>query len=254
MSERDYDGDARKMGWVPQEEWKGDPEKWRPAQEFVERGENIVPILKDRLDKVEQELAATIKINKQQVEQAEQAAYSKAKAKYDQRIKELNQKEVAAVEEGDTAEYLKVKQEKDNLTPPEQPKVQPGDQQAISPVFEDWHKKNNWYEKDQQATRYAMAFGAELRNNNPGMSEHEFLSAIEKEVKETFPAKFTNPNREKAPAVEGGGNAPPPKSGGKGWSDLPDSAKATFNRLAKKFAATGKKLEKDQYAQSYFEE
>ena len=48
--------EARKLGWVKQEEWKGDPDKWRPAEEFVERGRNIVPIMRERLEKLEKEL------------------------------------------------------------------------------------------------------------------------------------------------------------------------------------------------------
>ena len=34
-----YDKQAREMGWRPKEEWEGEPEKWRDAKEFVERGE-----------------------------------------------------------------------------------------------------------------------------------------------------------------------------------------------------------------------
>jgi len=30
---------AMEDGWVPQDEWQGDPEVWRPAKEFVDRGE-----------------------------------------------------------------------------------------------------------------------------------------------------------------------------------------------------------------------
>ena len=30
---------ARGQGWVPQEEWDGDPTQWRDAQVFLERGE-----------------------------------------------------------------------------------------------------------------------------------------------------------------------------------------------------------------------
>ena len=34
-----YESEAREQGWKPKEEYEGDPEKWRPAKEFVERGE-----------------------------------------------------------------------------------------------------------------------------------------------------------------------------------------------------------------------
>lgn len=50
---QEVEQEARKMGWVEEELWKGDPDKWRPAEEFVERGKNIVPILRDRLEKME---------------------------------------------------------------------------------------------------------------------------------------------------------------------------------------------------------
>ena len=34
-----YELEAREQGWKPQDEYEGDPNKWRPAKEFVERGE-----------------------------------------------------------------------------------------------------------------------------------------------------------------------------------------------------------------------
>ena len=30
---------ALDQGWVPQDEWQGDPDDWRPAKEFIDRGE-----------------------------------------------------------------------------------------------------------------------------------------------------------------------------------------------------------------------
>jgi uncharacterized membrane protein YqaE (UPF0057 family) len=36
---------ATKMGWTPKTEFRGDPDKWRPADEFVERGENMLPFV-----------------------------------------------------------------------------------------------------------------------------------------------------------------------------------------------------------------
>src|SRR5690606_35489735 len=44
--EVDYEAQAKSMGWVPQDEWKGDPDKWTDAQEYVERGEQVLPILR----------------------------------------------------------------------------------------------------------------------------------------------------------------------------------------------------------------
>jgi hypothetical protein len=41
---------ASSRGWVPKDEWDGDPEEWRPAKEFIDRGE----LFKKIEDKIEQ--------------------------------------------------------------------------------------------------------------------------------------------------------------------------------------------------------
>ena len=35
----EYEQRASAEGWVPKEEWTGDPAQWRPAKEFLDRGE-----------------------------------------------------------------------------------------------------------------------------------------------------------------------------------------------------------------------
>ena len=47
---------AKAMGWSPQEEFRGDPDKWIDAAKFVARGENIMPILKENLDRALEKL------------------------------------------------------------------------------------------------------------------------------------------------------------------------------------------------------
>lgn len=43
--------------WKPQEEWEGDPEEWRPAREYVERGE-----LFDKIDSQNKEMKQLRKV------------------------------------------------------------------------------------------------------------------------------------------------------------------------------------------------
>ena len=40
---------ARRMGWIPKDEYGGKPDNWRSAKDFIERGENEMPILRERL-------------------------------------------------------------------------------------------------------------------------------------------------------------------------------------------------------------
>ncbi len=38
--------EAHNLGWVPLDQWRGDPEKWTDADTFVKRGKEIMPILR----------------------------------------------------------------------------------------------------------------------------------------------------------------------------------------------------------------
>src|SRR6267142_2184067 len=57
---------ARDLGWQPKEQWKGNPDNWVDAPEFVKRGETFVPFLqherkklKSDLDQINQRFAQT---------------------------------------------------------------------------------------------------------------------------------------------------------------------------------------------------
>jgi hypothetical protein len=238
---------ARQMGWVGQDEWKGDPEKWRPAEEFVERGENIIPILKDRLNKLEEELKITLKVNKAEIEAVKKATLEQAKKDYEKQLADLRKQKFEAVQSGDVEEYTKIEQKEKTLRPPEEAKP------TESPVFVDWKSKNSWYGAETDLTDWAEFVAAKIHKENPNMEERAFYESVASRVKAQFPDKFTNPNRDKADMVEGGGAKP---SGGKkkSWADLPDSAKSAYSRLAKKFEDKGRKLDKDTYVKEYFEE
>src|SRR3970040_676509 len=47
---------AKTLGWVPKEEYKGNPEKWRDAEEFNEFGERLNPILRENNKRLEAQL------------------------------------------------------------------------------------------------------------------------------------------------------------------------------------------------------
>ena len=51
-----YEAQAREQGWRPKEEFEGDASKWRPAKEFIERGE-----LFGKIDSMGKELKETRK-------------------------------------------------------------------------------------------------------------------------------------------------------------------------------------------------
>jgi hypothetical protein len=247
---------AKEHGWVPQEEWKGDSEAWRPAEEFLERGEKILPIvkkrLKDEIEAVKRELNTAIKMRDKEFEKIKEDSYKKAKAEYETKLRELSEKEFEAAQGNDFDQWQKIQGEKQNLKPPEEPKVE----NVVTPVFEEWKKNNDWYETDEDLTDLAYAKAGKLQQRMEKgevdrLPEDEFYREVEKQVKAAMPHKFTNPNREKA-SVTDSGHEPAP--GGKNsWNNVPASAKATFKRQAEEWERRGKKLDRDEWVKTYFE-
>lgn len=240
---------ATAMGWVPENEWKGDPAKWRPAAEFVDRGENVIPILRDRVAKLEGDLKIVIAANKQETERARAEAYAKAKAEYDQQRAQLDQLELEAFKAGDAEVYQQAKQARENLQQPEKP------QRHDDPVFTEWRAKNPWYATDKELANYADAISHVIVAETGGVVT-DLAGALEemgRRTMEKFPHKFSNPKREKPSAVEGG-TVSPSKKGGKTFDDLPHEAKTSYARQAARFKAAGREFTKDQYAQAYWEQ
>ena len=106
---------AREMGWKPLAEYKGPPGKWRPAKEFVERGENILPIVRDqnrrfgeRIDKLEGEISglrSTISEQLQVMNDLRAMAQRAEGRGYERAMAEIKVQKRKAVETGDTAMF-----------------------------------------------------------------------------------------------------------------------------------------------------
>jgi hypothetical protein len=245
------DTKARKMGWVSQDEWKGAEDKWRPAAEFVERGENIVPILKDRLDKMEADYNLVLKSNANEIKQIKQQAYDDALAKFESETEALEVKELQAFDEGDTEGFKKIKKDQKALKEPVKPKVVET-APAESVVFVDWAEKNKWYKDDSLLQRNANMIGEQIQAANPGIDETKFYGMVEAQIREEFPDKFTNPNRQEAASVEGGAGSPQQEGQAK-FADLPKAAKDQFTRLAAKMKEKKREYTKEQFLAAYNE-
>src|SRR3972149_6496674 len=48
--------EAKQFGWVPQDDFKGDPEQWRDAATFLQRGKEINGFLRKDLEKIQKTL------------------------------------------------------------------------------------------------------------------------------------------------------------------------------------------------------
>lgn len=240
---------AEKMGWTPKDQFKGDPAKWRPADEFVERGENMLPILRAANKKHEREIAdlkATVKSFADYQGQVEKRAYDKA-------VADLKAARAEAIKAGDGEAFDKID---DKLTELKDSAPKKADKPAggEDPVFDEWLSRNKWAE-DKKLQVIGRGIAEALIEDGVKATGTDLLDMVTKEMKVRYPEKFENSRRNGAPTVEGG--AGPRRTGGKSYADLPADARAACDRMAKNgYSDKPKEMAafKAEYVKNYFEE
>jgi hypothetical protein len=246
---------AKAMGWLPKEEFKGDEENWRPAEEFLERGENIMPILKERLGKMEDNLKdITGRLEKKTASLTKFAAFHKGtyQRAYKNALKEIEQQKLAAVEAGNTEMYRDAQQREHELeTERREMEKSQADEAGDEPIpeFVEFQKNNEWFEKDVAMTAYINAIMPGVAQT--ASNDTDFFAKLEHAARLEFPHKFTP--RAAANAVEGagdGGESVGGKDKKKGWRDLPKDAQEAYLSEFADIEGFGK----EDYAKGYFEQ
>ena len=249
--------EAMDTGWIPEAEFKGDKSKWRPADKWVERGRTLIPIIKSQVKDYRTEidtLKSTIESQKKTTEKLIKMSTLVGEQAYERAKRELTEKQMAAVREGDVDAFTAIEKEKENLKRPDPivEEVPPTE----TPLFSEWHKNNSWYRKigtsegDEDLTMYADSFSYNLRAKNPGMTDTELYQKTSENVKEVFAYKFTNQQRELPSLVDSGGIGGIQQDvNAKTYANLPADAKAQCNVFIK----DGTIKSKEQYVKDYYE-
>lgn len=280
----DYEKSAKIMGWRPKEEFNGDPDKWVPADQFVENSltnshmmAERLKFLTDRWEKMERqnsqvstkldEALGTVNTMTTMVRSAEERAYKRAKA-------ELEQQRRAAVETGDTAAFDRADRQLQELTPPPEPPkpapapvAQPAAQTGLDPAVEAFFQRNRWYKQDHAMTGLADGTYLQSKQDNPHWSEEQHLQAVESRVRSLFPAKFgavsDNPRREEPASVSGStpNAAPRRQRNSRTFDAMPEESKRAYERYAAQIEAKRanagdrvKSLTKEEWATMYWEQ
>lgn len=265
----DTESRARAMGWVPKEDYKGNPDNWRDAGEFVRRGEEILPIVQERnrdLTRKLNELEARLnqkdvehQTNLKKIERMSEIALVRQREQllgsYDQAMRQ-------AAASADVDRYDQLSRDRDQAVSQfdnrirETVAVQPQQQQPQAPPeVQAWVERNkSWFLGDEALNMEAQAVHMGLRKKHPFMSHEENLKEVERTIKQRYPEKFGIQTQQAAPsisygAVEGGGSRRPSAGGGgKTASDLPAEARAAAERFVKQ----GIFKDVNEYARDYF--
>jgi hypothetical protein len=281
----DIEARAREMGWRPlpenpddpqDGEFRGDPDKFVPAEEFVDRGEKILPIVLSHKKQLEKDIAELRAANMQitqlfrnsteaieALKEAHEADVARAVEKERARLKaELR----AARREDDDDRIEALEDELDNL-PSTAGATNKGAQRKEEPQavqltseFTAWMGANPWYGKDLRRTSLAEAIGVELRQNpaNNALQGTAFWNKVAAEVEATLTAA-TSAGTSKVDTGSRGGTSHAPGDGKrvKGYGDLPAEAKKECDRQATKLVGEGRafktrKEHDEHYAAQYF--
>jgi hypothetical protein len=193
---------AQEQGWVPKEEWTGEEADWRPAREFLDRGELFKKI--EAQSRELKRVHGDIEKFAKHYEKVRETEYKRALA-------DLKKQKRDALAEGDVDAVMEIDERIEEAREAKPAPVQVSPEPQINPIFVSWVERNSWYESNKAMRAYADRIGNEL--GATGMSPNEILAEVEREVKKEFATKFQNPRREKPSAVEGeGGKGSTPKA------------------------------------------
>lgn len=191
---------ALEQGWKPQDEWEGEPDAWRPAKEFLDRGE-----LFKKID----DQNRTIKEFKRTLEEFSKHHAKVKETEYKHALEDLKRQKKEALLEGDADAVVNIDEKIDLVREAQrvpEPQVQAP---QTNPIFINWVQRNTWYEANRAMRAFADRVGNEL--GSQGLSPTDILSEVERQVKQEFADKFNNPKRNAPSAVEGSVNKGPAK-------------------------------------------
>ncbi len=237
--ERDYEQEARADGWVTKEDWKGSEERWSTAQVFVEKGEKISGILKGKIGRLEERIENLTQSNAEFKKYTDKQL-DKERKTHKQEVERLEGERAQAITDGDGQAAVRVEREIRELDTPQQPL----DEVAHGRLVDAWAVDNAWYATNQKLQGYAD--GIAERIVRQGYTGQAYFNELTRQVRETFPEEFTNPNKSKPNGVETEGSQEV-KSQGKSWDNLP----AADRKIAEGFLRDIPGMTKKDYLETY---
>lgn len=263
--------EALGMGWQPPEKFKGDPERFVDADEFVERGKTVLPIVKKQLADTRAEAAA----NATRLREVE-AALGKANKALENIELENSVRTQKAVEAAKTELKLQYKQaaeagdheamaeitgqmvELNAAPPPAKEEAKPQATLAqVDPVQAQWQSENTWFGTDPVKTSLMLGVGSKLRAEDPSLSGRKLLDAAKKETLKILGEADRADAVDKVADGRNGGGSDSSPTGKTSYQHLPRDAKEACDADLKRFVGAGKRYKTDadyraNWAQTYF--
>lgn len=254
----DWETEARAEGWVPEGEWEGAAPKhgFLAAKEFVQRGRDVLPIVKAKNRRMEGELAALrseltdLKGSADRFNRFAQDAIERERREKAALLEQMESRRAQAITDGDGQAAVAAERRIGELrsqveaAPAYTPPAPQYTEEQLAPVKQ-FLAANEWYERDPDLRDWADARSVRLRNEGhpPGAA---LLEKVAQQVREAFPQKFTK-SGSAVSSVESGGRRQPEQFGKRTFDDLPEDAKRAYDS----FKRTNPSFTKAQYLNLY---
>lgn len=263
--------DARRKGWLPKEEFEGDPSKWVDAKTFIERGDKFTRNLQRKVADLERKLS-DFEGTRAQYKKFMEEQVAKKDAELKTAINALRVQRSQAQSEGDHDTAIELEDRIEALQTsrkevsdlqaqkPETPAQNPSDaeaqrQRGLHPaILDEWVEDgNDWFKTDAKLRDYAIQVAEELHRQNVPERGRKFLDLIADRMSEEFPRKFASKRTAPSSGVESSSRSAssrtPTPSAAKGRTarDLPAADLAIMRDLVR----GGYTTEKD-FLNSYF--
>lgn len=256
--------EATRKGWVPKDQYKGDPDKWVDAAKFVDRGNKFAKNLQREVNDLKQKLADFEGTKQQFIKFTEQQMAAKD-AELKDAIAALRIQRSAATRDGDDELAITLEDRIDVLKGqreevkklPEQVAQADTKVNMDDPVLTDWIEDDNeWFRDDEKLREYAVALGNELVKTGENVVDgktlrgRKFLDLVRSRMEEEFPRRFKKSTSgaggrtDPVAGASGGGAA---RTGGKTEADLTPADRAIMRDLIK-----GGYTTKEKFLTSYF--
>lgn len=250
--EFDYEAEARKEGWVSEEEWveAGKPaDAWKPAKDFYEAGQTILPIIQAKLRKEQEARRKDQEQFNKRLQKLEKGHHDNLKLQKEAWEKELKAQRAKAIRDGDGE---KVNQLDDQLhkvrqvepEPESAPQIDEASKAAVS-AFEE---ANPWYGPQEDMTLYADAAAMKLRAENPQMPPDELLNRVAARTKAAFKVQTAK----RTPTVEGSTRSASSSSKKRDYANLPPEAKRACDDFLDSIPAGQQDEFRKRYVANYY--
>jgi hypothetical protein len=247
--------EARSMGWVPSEEFRGDQARWIDASTFVERGHTVLPIVQKKNKELQQQMSDMAAENKrlanlfaetqQSIKDLQELHNQTTKQKVEAAREQILDAIKQAKRDGDTDLevdlFEKLNQTNAALEKPAVvvPPVIIPPVQEVDPAAKSWADANGWYGNDRRKTSLVLSIANALRADpdNDALVGKAFYDKVDAELAYrlnggTGTQKVGSGNHT---GSQGGGGSKDPT-----YADLDADAKKVCDTEGKKFIGEGK--------------